>query len=78
MGELLVVALGELSGTHFGKSVDRADLRYEDGSLKLTLESGLVKLDFNCEKQEAVGTYVVFDENTSIVGTSTEVVRILE
>ncbi len=74
--DLLVVDLGELSGTHFGKSVTSATLQDVDGHVRLRVEAGMVKLDFECEKERAVGTYVVFDKKKTVMGITTEVARI--
>lgn len=75
--ELVVVDLGELSNTHFGKSVTAADMHVDEaGDYCLKVEAGMVKLNFKCEQERAVGTYVIFDQSNAVIGTSSEIIRI--
>ena len=73
ISEIVIVDLGELSRTKFGKSVQHADIVSRDGNDYVQIDSGVINTELRCQLDEPVGTYVVYNEDGSVLGITREV-----
>jgi hypothetical protein len=68
---LVVIDLGKLSKTKFCDSVSRAEIEIASGSEpRLAVDTGVIKKSFSLSENAVPGTYVVYDEAGSVMGSS--------
>jgi hypothetical protein len=76
--ELVIVDLGELSNTRFGESIQNAAWRVTPEGASVVVDSGITELNFQCKKDDVVGTYVIYDDQKQVIGTTRSTYRVHE
>ena len=70
--ELVIVDLGNLSQTQFGKSVLSARIQSNGDSKQLSIETGVLSKSFDLSHTAPVGTFIVTSLDGSIAGIARE------
>ena len=70
--EYIIIDLGELSRTHFGNNVLRANLDIKDDEAHVSVDIGILERSFNCQRILRSGTYIISDEDGRAIGVSDE------
>ena len=65
-----VVDLGQLSKTKFGNSVTHASILRGGDSLILRVDTGVIKKDLRISESHVAGSYIIYDENGSLMGST--------
>ena len=72
--EIIMIDMGELGETKFADSIIETALfrgPEQSGAYKLRLNTGVLQREFDCNRVQLPGTYVLYQDDGSLVGKTT-------
>ena len=70
--DYIILDLGELSTTNFGRAVLNASLDLRGSQGRAVVELDIFKKELQCRRVLRAGTHIIYDESGQAIGTSDE------